>query len=140
MVKVAFPVLLLLVFLALVRPLGEWTRPVTATVDCTRVGRADMPALERCAEIRPDDLELVRALGGAHEIAGEWERAEAIYRRGLEIDPEDGDIRVRLGYLLLRRGDREAARHQGRAALALQPGRPAAIELLRRASASESDE
>ena len=83
----------------------------------------DVPALERCLELRPDDVELMADLGAAYEQAGQWDRAESVYRRALAIDAEDGDIRVRLGNILLRRGDAAGARREAVAALAVQPGR-----------------
>ena len=76
-------------------------------------------------------------LGGAYEEAAQWDRAEAVYRRALSIDPEDGDVRVRLGVVLLERGDRAAALREATAALAVQPNRIAALELLRRAGRNQ---
>ena len=38
--------------------------------------------------------------------AGQTDRAEAVYRQALSVDPKDGDVHVRLGRLLLERGDR----------------------------------
>ena len=66
-------------------------------------------------------------LGGVYEQAGQWDRAEAVYRRALAIDAEDGDIRVRLGSVLLRRGDAAGARREadGRAGRAAGPDAPA---------------
>ena len=72
-------------------------------------------------------------LGGAYERLSEWDRAEAVYRRALMIDAEDGDVRVRLGAVLLQRGDAAGARREAMAALAVQPGGTAALELIRRA-------
>jgi Flp pilus assembly protein TadD len=94
--------------------------------------------LERCLEVRPDDVEMMADLGAAYEQAGEWGRAESMYRRALTIDSEDGDIRVRLGHLLLRRGDALGARREGVAALAVQPGRAPALDLIGRAEAAGS--
>ena len=97
-----------------------------------------MPALERCLELRPDDVELMADLGAAYEQAGQWDRAESVYRRALAIDAEDGDIRVRLGNILLRRGDASGARREAVAALAVQPGRAPALDLIGRADAAVS--
>jgi tetratricopeptide (TPR) repeat protein len=130
---------LLAVFFVFVGQLAEWTRPETDSIDCARVPAADVPALERCVTIRPDDLELMAELGRAYEQAAQWDRAEALYRRAVAVDPHDGDMRVRLGIALLQRGDVSGARSEGVAALHVQPGRPGPLDLIRRASpASEA--
>ena len=126
---------LLLVFMMFIRTLGHWARPADGTLDCGRVAADDLPALERCIDIRPGDVELLAALAGAYEQTAEWERAEALYRRALAVDEEDGDIRVRLAHLLLRRGDPAGARREGMRALAVQPGRGAALEVVSLADA-----
>jgi Tetratricopeptide repeat len=139
----AFPALLwpmglLLIFFTVVRALGEGTPPAEAILDCSHVPGFDVPAFERCLEVRPDDVELMADLGAAHEQAGQWDRAESVYRRALAIDGEDGDVRVRLGNILLRRGDAAGARREAVAALAVQPGRAPALDLMGRADAAES--
>jgi Flp pilus assembly protein TadD len=102
-------------------------------LDCDHFAAEDTPALERCLVLRPDDVELMTDLGDAYEAAAQWDRAQAMYRRALTFDPEDGDLRVRLGRVLLRRGDLAGARREARAALTVQPGTMAALELIRRA-------
>ena len=87
--------------------------------------------------MQPDDIELMTELAASFEGAGEWEKAEAEYRRALAIDPEDGDVRVALGRVLLRRGDRAGARREAAGALKVQPGSPGAESLLHRADAAE---
>jgi tetratricopeptide (TPR) repeat protein len=135
----AWAAILLVLFFTVIRTLGDWTRPTAAALDCDHFAPGDKTARERCVELRPDDVELMMELGGAYEEAAQWDRAEAMYRRALAIDPEDGDARVRLGGLLLRRGDMTAGRQQGVAALAIQPGRVAAGDLVRRAGQPGSD-
>jgi tetratricopeptide (TPR) repeat protein len=93
--------------------------------------------LERCLAVQPDDVETMKDLGLMYESATKWDRAEAVYRRALAIDPEDGDTRVRLGGLLLRRGDLAGARREAEAALKVQPGSVAALQLFHRASGVE---
>jgi Flp pilus assembly protein TadD len=129
-------IVLLFLFFAVVRPLGEWTRPAEVALDCDHFTAGDTPALERCLELRPDDVEIMTDLGGAYEQAGQWDRAEAVYRRALAIDADDGDVRVRLGGVLLQRGDAAGARREATAALAVQPGGAAALELIRHATLS----
>jgi Flp pilus assembly protein TadD len=123
---------LLLLFFTVIRTLGDRTRPAEAALDCDHFAAGDTPALERCLDVRPDDVELMTELGDAYEAAAQWDRAEAVYRRALLFDPEDGDIRVRLGGALLHRGDPAGARREAAAALAVQPGRTVALDLMRR--------
>jgi tetratricopeptide (TPR) repeat protein len=134
----AWPIGLLFIFFIVVRALGERTPPAEATIDCSHVAGFDVPAFERCLDVRPDDVGLMTDLGAEHERAGQWDRAESVYRRALAIDAEDGDIRVRLGNILLRRGDAAGARREAVAALAVQPGRAPALALMSRAEAAES--
>src|SRR5262249_19557410 len=96
-------------------------------------------ALERCLAVQPDDVETMKDLGLTYESATNWDRAEPLYRRALAIDPEYGDIRVRLGSLLLQRGDLAGARREAEAALKEQPGSLAALQLFHRASGVEKD-
>jgi tetratricopeptide (TPR) repeat protein len=127
---------LLMIFFTVIRTLGERTRPATPALDCDHFTAGDTPALERCLELRSDDVELMTSLGGIYEAAAQWDRAEAVYRRALSIDPQDGDLRVRLGEVLLHRGDRAGARREAKAALAVQPGGTAVLDLIRRAGVS----
>jgi cytochrome c-type biogenesis protein CcmH/NrfG len=131
-------VLLLFVFFTVVPTIGERTRPAEQPLDCSQVTPDDVPTLERCIERQPGNVELLADLGGAYERSSLWDRAEGAYRRALEIDAEDGDIRVRLAQILLRRGDMDGARREGTAALALQPGRAAALDVVRRATPGEA--
>jgi Flp pilus assembly protein TadD len=129
---------MLLTFLLVVRPLGEWARPAAQALDCDHVAAGDLGALERCQRERPDDVEVMANLGQRYETAGQWDRAEEMYRAATAIDPEDGDLRLRLASVLLRRGNVAAARREASIALTLQPGRSAAIELLRQASSGHA--
>jgi tetratricopeptide (TPR) repeat protein len=87
-------------------------------------------ALERCSALLPRDTELLADLGGEYEADGRPERAENIYRQAIAIDPGYADLRLRLGRLMLRRGDAGEAQQQAEAALRIQPNRKALIELL----------
>ena len=69
-------------------------------------------------------------LGSIYEIDARIDRAEALYRQALTVDSKDGDVHVRLGRLLLQRGDRTAAAHEARTALGFQPRSPRALDLL----------
>ena len=131
--RAIWPVALLLVFFTTIRGLSDQAAPAEAAIDCDRVAAGDVAALERCLALHPDDVEVMSDLGAVYETLDRWERAEAVYRRALTIDPQDGDVHVRLGVLLLRRADFEGAAREGHAALFLQPARPAAQNLIDRA-------
>ena len=133
----ALPALALLaVFFALVRPIGEWSRPAEPVLDCDQIAAGDAAGLERCSDLRPGDIELLIELGSVYEKAARWDRAEAAYRRALSVDPEDGDVRISLSRVLLQSGDAAGARREGTAALSLQPGSAAALDTIRLAAAA----
>ena len=73
-------------------------------------------------------------LGDTYRHAGNASGAETMYRRALGIDARDGDTHLRLGELLLARGDAASARAEGQAALNVQPGSLAAERLIERAT------
>jgi hypothetical protein len=128
--RVIWPAVLLLVFVTNLRDLPDRVHPAAPAVDCDRLPPGDLEALERCAAMRPSDVELLTDAGAVYEHAERWDRAEDAYRRAA-IDPQDGDVRVRLG-----RSCSDAATStvppEAAAALAVQPGRAAALELMRR--------
>jgi tetratricopeptide (TPR) repeat protein len=93
----------------------------------------DAAALERCVAISPRDIELMLDLGAIYEADGRGDRAEALYRLALSIDAKDADVHVRLGRLLLGRGDARASAHEAAKALELQPGSSRALKLLQHA-------
>ena len=137
--RVLRPLGLLVLFVAAIRGLPEQTRPEAPDVSCdlTTPTARDKATLERCLELEPDDVEVMMDLGRTHESAEEWERAEALYRRALEVDPHDGDAHLRLGEMLLRRGDAVGAAREGQAALKTQPGSAAARSLIERAQSGD---
>ena len=69
-----------------------------------------IPRYLRCLELEPRDSLLQRDLGSLYEELGDTRRAEEMYRRALAIDLAYADVHARLGWLLLRRGDKAAAR------------------------------
>jgi tetratricopeptide (TPR) repeat protein len=94
--------------------------------------RADSIArFERCSQRFASDLELIVDLGILYESSGRGAEAEAQYRRALVIEPGDGDVRLRLGRLLLKKGDVPGARRQAEMALGVQPNRRAILDFLR---------
>ena len=134
LVRIAWPIGLLLGFFGAVHAVPRPAGSNLEASDCGLVTSSDAARLERCLALHPDDVETMADLGAAYERAGRAERAEAVYRRALAIETHAADIHVRLGEVLLARGDAEAARREGAAALGAQPGSLAARELVRRAS------
>lgn len=94
--------------------------------------------LERCTALDAGDVELMADLGLQYEAVGRFSSAEAVYRRALSIDPLYADLRLRLGRLLLQRGDRAAARREAEAALRVQPNRQTLLDLLRESNSGEA--
>jgi tetratricopeptide (TPR) repeat protein len=92
-------------------------------------------ALERCLSVDPNDVEAMLELGIAWEAASQPDRAEALYRRALGVEPHDARVHVRLGRLLLARGDRAAARREADAALQWHVGNAPALRLIAEAGA-----
>jgi cytochrome c-type biogenesis protein CcmH/NrfG len=126
--------LLLAIFFTLIRPIGRWLRPAEHVLDCDQTAPRDAAGLERCTVLRPGDVELLVELGSVYESAAQWERAGSVYRRALSIDPEDGDVHVRLARVLLRTGDAAGAHREGATALSFQPGNAAALDIIRLAT------
>jgi tetratricopeptide (TPR) repeat protein len=136
----AWPIGLLLLFVAIVRFVPSAVAPQLnpfGEADCDRLTASDLAGMERCVALRADDVDLLIAFGRRLEEAGDSRRAEDVYRRALLADPRDGGVQLRLGTLLLARGDRSGARAAAAAALATQPRNPDALDLARRAGASE---
>jgi tetratricopeptide (TPR) repeat protein len=133
--RIAQPIGLLLLYVAVIRGLPERLRAAAPDDGCASdpsASPSEPGPLERCLELHNDDVELMTDLGAAYERVRQYDRAETVYRRALEIEPDNGDVHVRLGALLLQRGDVDAADREGAAALKMQPGRAAAMALVRR--------
>lgn len=97
-------------------------------------GADDLGALERCAALQPDDVEILADLGSVYESAGRPRDAEAVYRRALDRDSDYADLHARLGRLLLARGEAAEARRHAERALTLQPNRQALEDLVAEAA------
>ena len=95
----------------------------------------DLAVLERCLAFDSRDVEILTAIGDVEAASGASVRAEETYRRALSIDPHDGIVHLRLGELLLARGDVEGARIEAQAALKSLPGHSVAERLIERATA-----
>jgi tetratricopeptide (TPR) repeat protein len=78
-----------------------------------------IPRYLRCLELEPRDVVLLRDVGLLYEESGDVARAEKMYQRALGIDPAYADVHARMGWLLLRKGDKGAARASADRAAAL---------------------
>ncbi len=80
-------------------------------------------------------------IAGLEEVAGNWEEAEAVYRRGLEFLESAGDVShastwaAQLGRVLAIRGDPEALRYVDMAERLTASGDVASLMLIRQARA-----
>jgi Flp pilus assembly protein TadD len=133
-IDAAWPAALLLLFLGTFRSARNDAVPAAGTSTCDSPAALDAAALEQCLISDPENAGLIAALGDAYAHRGDDARAEELYRHVLRLDARDGDVHLRLGELLLARGDADSARLEGSAALAVQPGSLAAAGLIERAS------
>ena len=133
-IDAAWPAALLILFIATFRTVAVDSVPVAGSSICAAPAVLDAAALEQCLTADPDNAELMTDLGDAYGRSGDAVRAERLYRRALAVDPRDGDVHLRLGELLLTRGAAAAARLEGAAALAVQPGSLTARRLIERAT------
>jgi predicted Zn-dependent protease len=113
------------------------TDAVSTPVSCEPLSATALQTLERCADDQPGDVGLLIALGQRYESVNRWVDAERSYRRAVSGDPLDAEARFRLGRVLLQLGNTGGALVEGDAALALQPGNPAILDLMERAAARE---
>src|SRR5204863_693773 len=63
----------------------------TFAAECELAPPHDADRLERCLALQPRDIELMLDLGTLYEHSARTDRAEALYRQALTIDPKDGD-------------------------------------------------
>ena len=59
----------------------------------------ELAGLEACVSLFPHDVELLLELGSAYDEAGRTGDARSTYRRAIELDPRDADVRRRLAGL-----------------------------------------
>jgi Flp pilus assembly protein TadD len=134
-----WPAALLAAYLGTFRRTALAPRDEPDAVDCERSSQDaaftnDIALFERCLTRDPTNVELMTDLGAAYAASGAPGRAEATYRRALAVDPRDGDLHVRLGEILLKRGELASARAEAEAALRWRPNASAALRLLTRSS------
>jgi Flp pilus assembly protein TadD len=104
-----------------------------STSQCELTPPREADGLERCLALNPGDIEAMLDLGSIYETQGRADRAEAMYRLALSVDPKDADVHVRLGLVLLHRGDEAEAAREAHTALQLQPRSSRALALLEHA-------
>jgi len=86
------------------------------------------------ADVDPTDVAVLTDRGDAYLKNGRVDLAEEAYRRALALDPRDGDVHVRLGELLLARGDRGGASAEAASALRWHPASTRALTLAERST------
>jgi len=129
-IDACWPAAALVLFVATFRTTEPEAARESATHPCDETRGRDVVALERCLDLDPQNVELMADIGDLYAASGASARAETFYRQALAVDPHDGDVHLRLGELLLRRGNAAEARREGHAALASQPGSLAAERLI----------
>ena len=139
LVQALWPLALLAIFVATFRRSAPEAAAGGARAPCDRHDgshSADaVERLERCLALDAADEESMIALGDVLASASRVDRAEALYRRALDVEPHDARVHLRLGRLLLARGDVAGARHEGEAALQSYVGNAAALRLIAEARA-----
>jgi Flp pilus assembly protein TadD len=88
----------------------------------------------QAAAVDPTDVAVLTDLGDAYLKDRRVDLAEQAYRRALAVDPRDGDVHVRLGELLLARGDRGGASAEAESALRWHPASTRALTLAERSA------
>ena len=71
--------------------------------------RGEPGAAARDVALDSADTQRLIEIADGYLAQGRTDLAEAEYRRAISIDPRDGDVHVRLGELLLKRGDMKYA-------------------------------
>jgi len=140
--NVTWPILLLAAFVTTFRRVPTEAASAAEAINCDgpsrgsqTEGAVDLTMLERCVTLDPGNVELLVDLGAAYEGSSRWDLAEATYRRALAVDPRDSTLHLRLGTILLRRGDRAGAQKEAQLALQWHPNSAAALDLDARAAA-----
>jgi len=69
----------------------------------------------------PDRVDAMVGLARTIALGGDYREAAALYRRALDLRPDDGPTRIALARCLLELGDREAGEAQLRTAIQQDP-------------------
>ncbi len=124
-----------MLFLATFRRTERGAAAQAVRLDCDR---PDAISLEACVAHDPTNVALLTDLAAGYESSGRIDLAEGAYRRALTIDPKDGDLHVRLGELLLKRGDRSGAHAEAESALRWHPASARALDLAARSAPADA--
>lgn len=100
--------------------------------------REVLPLLEKAREGAPDDADTWAALAEHYRDQRDFKQAESLARRALEIDPENADALLTMGYLLLARGETQEAREHALIVLRNNAVHRGAIQLLGAVKARQS--
>lgn len=130
LVRAALALTLLAAFAAAFQQSSRDRSDVAAVTRCEIDMPDDEAALAECLVLAPDNIEVMLELAQLYEAAGQWDRAEAMYRRASEVDPRDAELHLRLGRAMARRGDAAGALEEGQLVLALRPNSAAALALI----------
>jgi predicted O-linked N-acetylglucosamine transferase (SPINDLY family) len=84
-------------------------------------GKDSLPALQKAADLLPQDALAQSNLGDALQSAGEYARAEASYAMALAIEPNSAETHLNLGNALKAQGQLERAETSYIQALTLRP-------------------
>jgi Flp pilus assembly protein TadD len=98
--------------------------------------RGEPGAAVRDAVLDSTDIQRLIEIADGYQAQGRADLAEAAYRSALTVDPRDGDVHVRLGELLLKRGDRTGAHAEAESALRWHPASASAVNLAARSAPS----
>jgi tetratricopeptide (TPR) repeat protein len=90
--------------------------------------------LLRALALQPAQIDARLALGRAYERLGDRDRTILEYGKIVRLVPEDAQVRIALGEVLLKSGRAREAANQFRIVLAHQPGSPEARAALKRAT------
>ncbi|HEY0683408.1 MAG TPA: tetratricopeptide repeat protein [Steroidobacter sp.] len=100
--------------------------------------REVLPLLEKARDAEPDDADTWAALAEHHRDARDFKQAEVLALRALEIDPENADALLTMGYLLLARGETQDAKEHALIVLRNNAVHAGAIQLLGAVKARQS--
>jgi tetratricopeptide (TPR) repeat protein len=100
--------------------------------------REVLPLLEKARDSAPDDADTWAALAEHQRDQRDFKQAEALARRALEIDPENADALLTMGYLLLARNETQEAKEHALIVLRNNALHEGAIHLLGAIKARQS--
>ena len=100
--------------------------------------REVLPLLEKARDSDPDDADTWAALAEHSRDQRDFKQAESFARRALEIEPENADALLTMGYLLLERNETQEAREHALLVLQNNAVHEGAIQLLGAVKARQS--